>query len=91
MKMEKRKLFISIYRHPKDKIINIELGKIDASEMIYRRDEKKKDFIEIGYPQLLEIIRLPKPMNKYECNKWIKTQKDIMKSIHEYKNIEGRE
>ena len=82
--MEKRKRFISLYRYPKEKQITVELGKINASEMMYRYDKKKKDFIEIGYPQLLEVIKLPRPMNQDECNKWIKTQKDIIKKCEGY-------
>lgn len=52
--------------------------------MIYRYDEKKKDFIEIGYPHLLEYIRLPRPMTVDEANEWIKTQESIRLRCEQY-------
>ena len=81
---EKKSIWISIYKHPKDNEIEIELGKINASEMIYNFDEKKKEFIEIGYPHLLEYVRLPRLMNHNEMTEWIGTQEEIRKKCDKY-------
>ena len=77
-------MWISLYKHPKDKEIAIELGKINASEMFYNFDEKKKEFIEIGYPHLFEYVRLPRLMNHNEMTEWIGTQEEIRKKCEQY-------
>lgn len=80
----KKSLWMSIYRNPKEKEVTIELGKINASEMIYSYDEKKNEMVEVGYPQLLELVRLPRLMTFEEMAEWTGTQEEIRKKIEKY-------
>jgi len=83
-KREKKSIWVSLYKHPKNNEILIELGKINASEMIYNFDKNKKEFIEIGYPHLFEYVRLPRLMNYNEMTEWIGTQEEIRQKIERY-------
>lgn len=80
----KKSMWISLYIHPRDKKLTLEHGKINANEVVYRFDNKKKDFVEMGSPHLLEYIKLPKLMTREEAFEWVGTQEFIRLKLIKY-------
>ena len=73
--MVKKSKWITIVKHPKHGIC-IEHGKVHSEE-IYNFDEKKKDFINIGWCMALKYMLLPKLMTYDEMQKYIRQSKEI--------------
>lgn len=80
----RRSFWISIYLHPEDNLITLEIGKINASAMMYRFNEKTKKFIAIGYPRLFEYVRLPKLMTEDQAQEWIWARDDIRQKCEKH-------